>query len=114
MLVLNDHDIAGLLSMEETIEAVEAALIDNEQNICLVPKRMHIDWGGSTFLSMPSFSDRYFGTKLVTVVPENSRRHLAVTNGAMLLNDAHTGLPIAIMNAAKLTALRTGALGRLG
>lgn len=114
MLVLNDHDIANLLTLEEMIATVEAALIANEQNSCLVPRRMHVDWEGNTFLSMPSFSDTYFGTKLVSVVPANSKRHLAVTNGAMLLNDAQTGFPLAIMNAAKLTALRTGALGAIG
>ncbi|WP_158267124.1 ornithine cyclodeaminase family protein [Chitinophaga niastensis] len=114
MLVLNNHEIAGLLSLDEVIATVEAALIANEQNSCLVPKRMHIDWGENTFLSMPSFSDTYFGTKLVSVVPGNNKQQLAVTNGAMLLNDAHTGFPLAIMNAAKLTALRTGALGAIG
>ncbi|MBO9729623.1 MAG: ornithine cyclodeaminase family protein [Chitinophaga sp.] len=114
MLVLNDQEIAHLLSLEEVIATVEAALIAYEQNSCLIPKRMHIDWGENTFLSMPSFSDTYFGTKLVSVVPGNSARELAVTNGAMLLNDARTGFPLAIMNAARLTALRTGALGGIG
>ncbi|MCW3465134.1 ornithine cyclodeaminase family protein [Chitinophaga nivalis] len=114
MLVLNNHEIAGLLSLDEVIAAVEAALIANEQNSCLVPKRMHIDWGENTFLSMPSFSDTCFGTKLVSVVPGNRQHDLAVTNGAMLLNDARTGFPLAIMNGAKLTALRTGALGAIG
>lgn len=114
MLILNNDEIAGLLSLEEVIATVEAALMANERDACLVPKRMHIDWGENTFLSMPSFSDAYFGTKLVSVVPGNSGRQLAVTNGAMLLNDAHTGFPLAMMNAAKLTALRTGALGAIG
>lgn len=114
MLVLNNDDIAGLLSPEEVIATVAAALVANEQNSCLVPKRMHIDFGDNTLLSMPSFSHDYFGTKLVAVVPGNSERQLAVTNGAMLLNDTHTGFPLAIMNAAKLTALRTGALGAIG
>ncbi|WP_212004711.1 ornithine cyclodeaminase family protein [Chitinophaga sp. HK235] len=114
MLVLNDNEIGGLLSSEEVIATVEAALVANEQHSCVVPKRMHIDWGENTFLSMPSFSETYFGTKLVSVVPANRSQQLAVTNGAMLLNDACTGFPLAIMNAAKLTALRTGALGAIG
>ncbi|SKA44411.1 ornithine cyclodeaminase [Chitinophaga eiseniae] len=114
MLVLNDNDIAGLLSLNEVLATVEAALVANEQNSCLVPKRMHIDWGENTLLAMPSFSSDYFGTKLVAVMPGNRQEQLAVTNGAMLLNDAQTGFPLAIMNAAKLTALRTGALGAIG
>ncbi|HVI46487.1 MAG TPA: ornithine cyclodeaminase family protein [Chitinophaga sp.] len=114
MLVLNDHEIADLLSPDKVITTVETALVAIEEGACIVPKRMHIDWGENTFLSMPSFSDTYFGTKLVSVVPGNSTQQLAVTNGAMLLNDARTGFPVAIMNAAKLTALRTGALGAIG
>ncbi|UKJ09160.1 ornithine cyclodeaminase family protein [Solitalea lacus] len=114
MLVLNNTDIAQLLSFQEVIEAVETALIDNEKKKCFAPQRLHFDREENTFLVMPSFSESHFGTKLVSVVPDNSTKQLPVTNGVMILNDAKTGMPLAIFNAAKLTALRTGALGAIG
>jgi ornithine cyclodeaminase/alanine dehydrogenase-like protein (mu-crystallin family) len=114
MLILSDHDITSLLSPEQIIETVEAAMLSYEKHEALVPQRSHIDNESNTLLCMPSFGKDYFGTKLVSVVPGNAARGLPVTNGAMLLNDANTGLPLALINASKLTALRTGALGAIG
>lgn len=114
MLVLNNDDISNLLSLNEIISSVESALIAMENNECIVPKRMHLDWDKNTFLVMPSFSATHYGTKLVSVIPDNNLKHLPVTNGVMVLNCKETGMPVALLNAAKLTALRTGSLGAIG
>ncbi len=113
MIILSDVDIVSLLSIEETIDAAEAAMVAYEKNETIVPARMHINMGANTSLCMPAFEKEFFGTKLVSVFPGNRDKGLPVTNGAMLLNDANTGLPLALMNASKLTALRTGALGAI-
>ena len=114
MLILSNNDIANLLSLQQIIIAVESAMVAYEKRLASVQQRMHIDNGDSTFLCMPSAEEKYFGTKLVSVVPENRNQNLPVTNGAMLLNETSTGLPLALINASKLTALRTGALGAIG
>jgi ornithine cyclodeaminase/alanine dehydrogenase-like protein (mu-crystallin family) len=111
MRVLNDREIDGLLAPPEILAAVEEALKAMDEGSCTVPQRMHAQWNGNTFLAMPSFAAQRFGTKLVSVVPQNAARDLPVTNGVMILNDAHTGIPLALLNAARLTALRTGAVG---
>jgi ornithine cyclodeaminase len=113
MIILSNEDISELLSLPEIVQAVEEALIAYENGQASVPQRMHFDHGKNTLLCMPSFHTGFFGTKLVSVVPDNRDRALPVTNGAMLLNDAQTGLPLALLNASKLTALRTGALGAI-
>jgi ornithine cyclodeaminase len=114
MLILSDDDIKSLLTPQQLLEAVEAAILSYEAQTSLVPKRMHIDHGADTLLCMPSFSSDFFGVKLVSVVPGNATKQLPVTNGVMLLNDKATGLPLALMNASALTALRTGAVGSMG
>lgn len=114
MRILNNQQINGLLQLNEIISAVEAAMITHEDQSSAVPQRMKIDYGNNTLLCMPAFSYNFFSTKLVSVVPGNTALQLPVTNGILVLNDAKTGLPLAMMNAAKLTALRTGAIGSLG
>lgn len=114
MRILNNSDLDGLLPRHEIISAVEQAMLDYEAKDALVPKRMHIDHDRNTLLCMPSWNQHFFGTKLVAVFPGNKSLNLPVTNGAMILNDSKTGSPLALMNAAKLTALRTGALGAIG
>jgi ornithine cyclodeaminase len=114
MRILNYRQVGELLSLQQVIDAVEEALVAYENNIAIVPQRMHIDNGKNTLLCMPSWGTDSFGTKLVTVAPDNAQKNLPVTNGAMLLNDGDTGMPLALINASKLTALRTGAVGSVG
>jgi len=111
MVLLNDKDMDGLLMPHEILGAIEESLNALEARTCTIPQRMHVQWGDSTFLAMPAFAPHHFGTKLVSVVPQNSSRGLPVTNGLMVLHDATTGTPIALLSAARLTALRTGAIG---
>lgn len=79
-----------------------------------MPQRQHIEWGANTLLTMPAVAEEYCAVKLVSVVPGNAARALPVTNGTLILNDATTGLPLVLMNAAALTAQRTGAVGAVG
>jgi ornithine cyclodeaminase/alanine dehydrogenase-like protein (mu-crystallin family) len=78
-----------------------------------VPTRQHLECGDKTLLCMPVIGATAFGVKLVSVVPGNASRGLPVTNGLMMLSDGQSGLPVAVLNAAALTALRTGAVGAL-
>ena len=114
MIVLAARDIVGLLSAQEVIAAVEAGLRAQDEKRCLVPQRHHIDWQGNTFLVMAAVGMNAAGVKLVSVIPGNAARSLPVTNGLMVLTSAATGVPLAVMNAATLTAIRTGAVGALG
>jgi ornithine cyclodeaminase/alanine dehydrogenase-like protein (mu-crystallin family) len=114
MLVISNQQVGELLSLQHVIDAVEKAIIAYEENLAIVPQRMHIDKGKNTLLCMPSWGKEVFGTKLVAVAPDNSNKNLPVTNGAMLLNDGETGMPLALINASKLTAMRTGAVGAIG
>jgi ornithine cyclodeaminase/alanine dehydrogenase len=53
--------------------------------------------------------DGGLGAKWVTLFPQNVARGLPVTNGLVVLGDPETGLPSAVMDAATVTAWRTGA-----
>lgn len=114
MLVLCNEILSELLSPLELVAVIEDALRAYNAQVCVVPKRLHVEWDGNTLLAMPAVSDNACGTKIVTVIPSNVFRRLPVTNGAMLLYDRETGRPLALLNAISLTAQRTGAVGALG
>lgn len=65
-------------------------------------------------LFMPSYSPAWklFGLKMVTVFPNNVPP-APMIQGVMLLMDAEHGTPLASMDAAAITALRTGAASGL-
>ncbi len=114
MLVLTNDQVSSLLSFDEVIISVEAALVANESGAAIAPQRMHVDYGNNSMLCMPAIGANYISTKLVTVVPGNREKHLPLINTVLLLSDKEHGTPLALMNAGNLTALRTGALGAVG
>lgn len=114
MIALNAADIFSLLTPAETVSLVEAASLAAGHEDCVVPARQHIRWSRGTLLTMPAIAPGVMSVKLVSVVPGNAARALPVTNGLLVLSDGETGLPLALLNAAALTAVRTGAVGALG
>jgi len=113
MLILNSEEIARLVNRNELIAAVEEAFRIHASGDFEMPVRAQVDYKGKTLLSMPCFTDECFGAKLVSLVPENRQRGLPTLFGIVVLNDGTTGKPLAIMNGAKITALRTAAVGSL-
>ena len=61
--------------------------------------------------AMPAYipSMNAAGIKWVSGFPENYKRNLPYITGVIILNDPETGVPICIMDAAWVTAMRTGA-----
>jgi ornithine cyclodeaminase/alanine dehydrogenase-like protein (mu-crystallin family) len=76
----------------------------------------------ATLLLMPAweaeasgseFAGRYLGVKSVTVFPDNAARAKPAVFGTYLLLSAETGETLAVMDATRLTAWRTGAASAL-
>ena len=49
------------------------------------------------------------GMKWVSGYPGNQKKGLPYTTGLLILNDPETGMPLAVMDATWITAMRTGA-----
>jgi alanine dehydrogenase len=49
------------------------------------------------------------GAKWVCLFPDNAAHGLPTLHGLLVLSDPHTGVPLAVMDAAEVTAVRTGA-----
>ena len=114
MLYINANDIVKILSLRETVDAIEQALFVMSKKQFFMPDRFHITQDNNTLLLMPCFTEKYFGTKLVSVFPDNVKKDKPVIYGNMVLNIGDTGEVAAIIDGAKLTAMRTGAVGGLG
>ncbi len=114
MLILNQKEIEDLLSPKEVLEAIKKAFSIFHAGSFHMPNRMHARQKDNTLLLMPCFTENYFGTKLVSVNPNNTTVGKPSIYGTMILNDGKSGEPLALMNGARLTAIRTGAVGAIG
>ena len=111
MIYLTEQDILSAASVDEMLDTIEASLHLYEKKEFHMPQRLHVDHQDDVLLLMPCFTKDYFGTKVVTLFPDNPARNVPVLNGIMVLNDAQTGLPIALLEGPALTASRTAAVG---
>lgn len=109
--LLSQNDIRQSLSMGRAIELMQDAFIALTQGAIQVPVRTNISNAAGSMLYKPALmpASNIFGLKVVSIFPGNADRELPVTTGLMLVNDSSTGLPLALMDAQYLTALRTGA-----
>ncbi|HUP58989.1 MAG TPA: ornithine cyclodeaminase family protein [Thermoanaerobaculia bacterium] len=115
LLVLNEHEVTELLTMEECIVAMEDALSALARGEVHNPLRQAIRAPGAAGLLglMPAWragATPYYALKEVCVFPENPKRGLDTHLGAVILHSGETGELLAIMNAAAITAIRTAAV----
>ena len=114
MLFLNSENILSFVDYPKIVTSIENALDIYEKNEYAMPDRFNYTNGDKILLYMPCFAGNMFGTKILSVFPENSKFNHPVIDGLMLLNDYNTGEPKAILDGKILTALRTGAVGGVG
>jgi len=110
---LSAEAVRRALPMPDAVEAMKRALAAISAGEAFVPARTHLSLADppGTALVMPAYvpADGRLGVKIVTLLEGNRQRGLPMLQGLMVLFDATTGSPLAVMDAATLTAIRTGA-----
>ena len=75
--------------------------------------RVHCRAGGGEFLVMPAAAGDAAGVKLVGIQPANPARGLPIIQGVYVLFDMRVGQPVALLDGAALTTLRTPMISAL-
>jgi ornithine cyclodeaminase/alanine dehydrogenase len=113
LLYLSRDDVAGLgLPMADVLVAVEESFRRKGLGQVQLPAKIGVDAGDGAFAhAMPAFvpAAGALGVKWVGAFPGNPALGLPTVSGLIVLADPATGLPVAVMDATLVTALRTGA-----
>lgn len=113
LLYLSRADLESLgVGVSAVVEAVDAACRAKGEGRVVMPPKLSLSGEGGAFSQVMAASlpgAGALGAKWVTLFPGNAARGLPVTNGLVVLSDPATGLPEAVMDAAAVTAWRTGA-----
>ena len=123
---LNGPDVARLaLTDGEILEAVEAGLrAQGTPGGAVIEPRMHIEPGPEFrghfnvlrgyLASAPGRAEGYAGVKVVGDFIDNYRQGLPSEMALLNLFDPRNGQPLAVVDAAGITDMRTGAITALG
>ncbi len=108
---LDADAIRAGVSIDDMLDAVEAAYRDVASGRDRSPLRSRVELPNGDLLLMPGIRDGAAGAsvKLVTVTPANASRGLPTIHALVAWFDAETGRPLALIDGETLTAMRTGA-----
>ena len=113
IIYLSAADVKELAEMMEMIPVIKEAFIQLSQDSITVPQRMHLDIARfqGTELIKPVYSPELgmIAIKVISLFKNNSLKGLPFSHALLILMDAETGVPLALMDADYLTSLRTGA-----
>jgi ornithine cyclodeaminase/alanine dehydrogenase-like protein (mu-crystallin family) len=117
-LVLARADVARLLSVDACIEAIERAFVAHGEGRTLPPAILGVPAGEGGFhikAAGVTLGRRYFAAKVNGNFAQNPQRGggLPAIQGVIVLADADTGSPLAILDSIEITALRTAATSAL-
>src|SRR6266852_7013144 len=117
LLLLDAAAIKAACPMADAIDAVSDGFVALSAERAQAPLRSSLPLSseGGSMLLMLARGDGFplSSVKVVSVAPTNPARGLATVQAIVLLIDSETGVPVAILDGAALTALRTGAAGGL-
>jgi ornithine cyclodeaminase/alanine dehydrogenase len=112
-LLLTRHDVASLLTIEDSIAAVERVFRMYGEGKTSPPGILgvHAQDGGFHIKAGILNLDRpYFAAKINANFPLNPQRlGLPTIQGVIALHDAENGYPLALMDSIEITVQRTGA-----
>jgi alanine dehydrogenase len=107
---LTAEHVFEAVSPEHAVEAVREAFIAYAHGEWSMPSKVYVPaYPAGDFRAMPALGAGHAMLKWVTSFPGNPARGLPTVTGLVLLSSADDGRLVAVLDAAAVTALRTGA-----
>jgi alanine dehydrogenase len=102
--------VEAAVSPERAVEAVRDAFVAYARGEWSMPPKVYVPaYPAGDFRAMPALGGGHALLKWVTSFPGNPAQGLPTVTGLVLLSDASNGMLRAVLDAAAVTALRTGA-----
>src|SRR4051794_7365820 len=110
--VLDRDAVFAAVSPGEAIDRVREAFLRHHRGEWRMPAKVYLDSPPhGDFRAMPALGGELAMLKWISSFPANPREHgLPAVIGLVVLSDARTSAPVALLDAGAVTALRTGAV----
>jgi len=114
--LLSEQEVAGLLSIEEVLEAVELSFKESALGFAQMPPKIYLQYKkyNGDLRAMPAYLERLdiSAVKIVNAHPDNMKNFgLPTVMATILLVAPKSGQLLAIMGGRHITAMLTGATG---
>jgi alanine dehydrogenase len=109
--VLDRDAVLAAVSPREAIDRTREAFLRHRAGEWHMPAKVYLEappYGD--FRAMPALGDGLAILKWISSFPDNPARDLPTVMGVLVVSDAVTSEPLAVVDARSVTALRTGAV----
>jgi ornithine cyclodeaminase/alanine dehydrogenase-like protein (mu-crystallin family) len=108
--VFTARHVEQAVSPERAVEGVRDAFVAHARGEWTMPPKVYVtNYPAGDFRAMPALGGGHALLKWVTSFPGNPQLGLPTVTGVVLVSDAENGRLRAVLDAASVTALRTGA-----
>jgi alanine dehydrogenase len=108
--VFSARHVEAAVAPDRAVQAVREAFVAYARGEWSMPPKVYVAaYPAGDFRAMPALGAGHALLKWVTSFPGNPARGLPTVTGLVVLSDASTGSLRAVLDAAAVTALRTGA-----
>jgi alanine dehydrogenase len=109
--VLDYDAVLAAVSPREAIDRTRDAFLRHRRGEWSMPAKVYLESSPhGDFRAMPALGGGLAILKWISSFPSNPARDLSTVMGILLVSDAETSEPIAMLDARSVTALRTGAV----
>lgn len=120
MFFISEKEILRRLDEKTAFRLARETFLCVARGQTVMPPKMYLKLPGAAyrdFRAMPAYVQTgrsgIAGIKWVCVFPENRKRGLPTVSALVVLNSVDNGLPLAVLDAGALTAIRTAAASAL-
>lgn len=119
MIYLNEENLKSVgINWNDTIKVIEEAVKCLDKKDFSQPIKPYLRYKDlkNRIIAMPAYIGGSFnvaGIKWIASFPDNIKKGIPRANSVVILNDADTGEPIAIINTALLSIIRTASVSGL-
>jgi ornithine cyclodeaminase/alanine dehydrogenase-like protein (mu-crystallin family) len=108
--VFGPRDVERAVPPEVAVEAVRAAFVAHYRGEWTMPPKVYVtNYPAGDFRAMPALGSGHALLKWVTSFPGNPAKGMPTVMGVVLVSSAEDGRLLAVLDAAAVTAVRTGA-----
>jgi ornithine cyclodeaminase/alanine dehydrogenase-like protein (mu-crystallin family) len=109
-VVLDGAAVEAAVSPARAVDAVRDAFVAHARGAWTMPPKVYVtNYPAGDFRAMPALGGGHALLKWITSFPGNPAHGLPTVTGVVLVSDAANGSLRAVLDAAAVTALRTGA-----
>eukprot|EP00792_Barthelona_sp_PAP020_P002672 TRINITY_DN1422_c0_g1_i1.p1 TRINITY_DN1422_c0_g1~~TRINITY_DN1422_c0_g1_i1.p1 ORF type:complete len:324 (+),score=84.91 TRINITY_DN1422_c0_g1_i1:30-1001(+) len=112
MRIISAKEIRETMSLDDFLDSIEQCYHIYHSENYDQPDRFVHNSDKNSIMYMPCLvPNTGFGTKFITVFPDNWGTNAPVVDGIMVVNDPKTGEFVGLIDGRTLTGFRTGAIG---